>query len=81
MPTTTETLYHSPVTGEICCAEHAPHKKTDCWWRDRWCRVTPRFRASWPVAELDALRCEVCRSIQRRATAEANRDTDPATGG
>lgn len=76
-----EALFRSPITGEICCAEHAPHRKTDCWWRDRWCRVTPRFRATWPVDELGEMRCEVCKSIERRATADANRHADPATGG
>ncbi len=81
MPTTTETLYHSPVTGEICCPEHAPRRKTDCWWRDRWCRVSPRFRTTWPGDELGEMRCEVCKSIERRATADANRLADPAAGG
>ena len=24
-------LYHSPITNEFNCGEHAPHQKTDTW--------------------------------------------------
>jgi hypothetical protein len=77
----TPPLYHSPVTGEFNCPEHAPHRKTDAWWRDRWRRVTLRDRAEWPDAELGELRCEVCRAIERRAAAPASAGTDPVTEG
>jgi hypothetical protein len=60
-------LFTSPVTGEIDCAEHAPHKKTDAWWRDRWRKVNARDRAEWPVAELGEMRCETCKAIERAA--------------
>jgi hypothetical protein len=81
MPTTPPPLFHSPVTGEFNCPDHAPHRKTDTWWRDRWRRVTPRDRAEWPVAELGELRCEVCRARERRTAAAASGGTNPATGG
>jgi hypothetical protein len=64
-------LYHSPVTGEFNCGEHAPHRKTDTWWRDRWRAVTARDHAAWPVDELGAIACEVCKAIARRAAAGA----------
>ena len=60
-------LYHSPVTGEFNCGEHAPRRITDTWWRNRWRGVTKRDHAEWPVAELGPIQCEVCRSIARRA--------------
>ncbi len=67
----TAPLFHSPVTGEICCEEHAPRQVTDSWWRDRWRRVTPRVRAAWAVTELGEMRCEVCKAIERRTVARA----------
>jgi hypothetical protein len=71
-------LYHSPVTGEFNCGEHAPHRKTDTWWRDRWRTVTTRDHAAWPVAELGAIACEVCKAIARREGGGANDAEDRA---
>ena len=68
-------LYTSPVTGEIDCADHAPHKKTDMWWRNCWRKVNARDRAEWPVAELGEMRCEVCKCIAREAARSRNQTT------
>ena len=81
MATTLAILFHSPVTGEINCEEHAPARVTNSWWRDRWCRVTPRYRATWPTAELGEMRCEVCRAIERNAAGRRVGSLDPATEG
>ncbi len=81
MATSPLPLLHSPVTGEICCAELAPRRVTDSWWRDRWRRVTPRDRIAWPVAELGEMRCEVCKAIERRAMAATVADPADSDGG
>ena len=62
-----EKLYHSPVTGEFNCGDHAPHGRTDTWWRNRWRKVTARDHAAWPVDELGPISCEVCRWKAKRA--------------
>jgi hypothetical protein len=67
-------LYHSPITGEFNCGEHAPHRKTDTWWRDRWRKVTARDHAGWPVEELGPIACEVCKSIAKRAAENGTTD-------
>ena len=67
-------LFHSPVTGEFNCGEHAPHRKTDTWWRDRWRKVTARDHAGWPVEELGPIACEVCKSIAKRAAENGTTD-------
>jgi len=81
MATKLATLYHSPVTGQICCAEHAPPRTSDAWTRDRWRSVTPRDRDAWPMAELGEMRCETCAVIEARMRARLAGRADPADGG
>jgi hypothetical protein len=59
-------LYHSPVTGEFNCGDHAPRRITNTWWRDRWRVVTKRDHAEWPVEELGPIQCEVCKWKAKR---------------
>ena len=66
------TLYHSPVTGQICCLTHAPKWAADAWKRDRWLRVTLRDREEWRMAELGEIQCLTCKVIERMRAAETD---------
>jgi hypothetical protein len=51
------TLYHSPVTGQISCVDHAPAWIGDAWRRDHWRSVILPECEAW-------MWCQVCVTIE-----------------